>query len=240
MALARLGSAQAAGGQQVAAAKTFAEAKAAFENLRSPGDHSEAVTYGLALTLVNQGYNEVSGDTKPFDQAAALLRPLATGAKPSRRIRQLYAEDMFQLCLAQFGVSPQKGIPDCDQAAGIAARLGALDLSDLDAADLWVAATAVKSLSLIQLGRLAEAQPLAAQSFAMTTKILDRRPDDLQALDSRARDAGYLLAQLARRHHNAAAAADYAQKAVQAAAERVRFDPSNLAAWTDWAYDSLV
>ncbi|MGH8126271.1 MAG: hypothetical protein ACREPK_10560 [Rhodanobacteraceae bacterium] len=235
MALARLGSAQAAGGDHTAATKSFDAAKASFENLREAGDHSEAVTYGLALTLVNEGENAVSSDTKPSDQAAALLRPLATGAKPPRRVRQLYAEDMFQLCLAQTGVSPQKGIPYCDQAASIAAGLGALELSDLDAADLWVGATAVKSYSLMQLGHLSEAQPLAAQSFALTTKILDRRPDDLQALNSRSRDAGYLLAQLARRHHDAAAAVDYAQKAVQAATERVRFDPSNLGAWVDWA-----
>ncbi|HJP98987.1 MAG TPA: hypothetical protein VJ862_10525 [Rhodanobacteraceae bacterium] len=236
MALERLGSAQSNGGNQAAAAKTFAKAKAAFEQLSADGDRSEAVTYGLALTLVDEGENAVSTNTGPYSQAAALLRPLVGDDKPSRRVRQLYANDLIQLCSAQQGQSPQKGISYCGAAAKILTALGALDLSDLDAADAWTQATGEQAYLLIQLGRLSEAQPLAAQNFAMTAKILDRRPDDLTALTSRAIAAGFLLSELAHRQHDATAAADYAQKAVQAAAERVRFDPSNLSAWVIWAY----
>jgi hypothetical protein len=235
MALVRLGSAQFAGGHPDAAGKSFANAKAAFEKLRAAGDHSEAVTYGLALVLHSEGeaalFSHV-GSTEPLHQAAALLRPLTTGAHPARRVRQLDAENLNDICSDT--LSPQKGIPDCDQAARVLTGLGALDLSDLDAADSWVVAVGVKASLLVQLGRLTEARPLATQAFAMTGKILAQRPDDLQALTSRAQTAS-LLAELAHRQYNAATAADYAAKSVQAAKERVRFDPSNLGAWVTWA-----
>jgi len=234
MALARLGSAQAAGGNQSAASKSFDEAKAAFERLRAAGDRSEAVTYGLALVLHSEGEAALFsgvGRTEPLNQASALLRPLATGAHPSRRVRHLYADNLSDICSA--AQAPQEGVPDCDKAAAILTSLGALDLSDLDAADSWAVAIGMKSYLLVQLGHLTEAQKLASQSFTMTDKILYRRPDDLQALTSRALDASG-LAEIAHRQYDAMAAADYAAKSVQAAKERVRFDPSNLGAWAVW------
>lgn len=241
MALARLGSVQIAGGDLAAATKSFAVSKATFEKFRSAGDRSEPVIYGLALALFNQGQGAfVSnvGSTEPLDQAAALLRPLATGVRPSRRVRQLYADNLIDLCGA--APSPQKGLPDCDEAADILTGLGALDLSDLQAADSWVGATGTKAYLLVVLGRIAEAQQLATQTFTLTGKILERRPDDVQSLGSRARTAG-LLAEIANRQHDAVAAADYADKSVQAAQEQVRFDPSNMNAWTNWgsALDSI-
>jgi hypothetical protein len=238
MALARLGSVQIAGGHPVAAAKSFSAAQTTFERLRSVGDQSEPVTYGLALTLFNEGDAAAMtsiGSTAPLDQAAALLRPLATGSNPSRRVRQLYANDLIDLCGARSAQSPQTGIPDCDAAAKILAGLGAMDLSDLEAADSWVGATGLKAFLLVELGRLTEAEELATQTFTLTTKILATRPDDVHSLDSRARTAD-LLAEIANRQYHAATAADYANNGVQAAEEQVRFDPSSMNAWINWGY----
>ena len=68
----------------------------------------------------------------------------------------------------------------------------------------------------------------------MTEKVLARRPGDLHALEDRF-FAANRLALLADGRHDATAAADYAAKAVQAAQDWVRFDPSSLDAWGRWA-----
>ncbi len=61
MALVREGAAQNASGKMDAAYKSFDEAQAVFEKLRAAGDHSEAVTYGLALTLYSKGSTVIGG-----------------------------------------------------------------------------------------------------------------------------------------------------------------------------------
>ncbi|HEU0278000.1 MAG TPA: hypothetical protein VFQ95_09290, partial [Rhodanobacteraceae bacterium] len=234
MALARLGSVQIAAGDSVDAAKSFHAAQVTFEKLRSAGDHSEPVTYGLALTLFNEGDAAAItgvGSTAPLNQAAALLRPLATGPKPSRRAQQLYADDLGDLCTA--APSPLKALTYCDAALQILTGLGALDLTDLDASDSWVNVASTKVFQLVSLGRISEAQPLATQAFALTGNILARRPDDVKSLGSRAATAD-LLSEIAYRQYHVTTAMDFAHQGVQAAEEQVRFDPSNLGAWANW------
>ncbi len=234
MALVRLGTAQIAGGDQQAATKSFDEARAAFEKLRAAGDHGEAVTYGLALILYNENYAAAvsrGGSSAPLDQAAALLKPLVNAVNPSRRVRQLYADDLNILCLVQ---PPQQGLTTCDQALKILEGLGALDLSDLNAAASWADTADTKVGELQALGRTAEAQKLEQQVFTMTEKVLARRPGDLHAREDRF-FAASRLALLADNRHDAAGAMDYVNQAVQAAEDWVRFNPSSIDAWSRWA-----
>ncbi|MGH8152675.1 MAG: hypothetical protein ACREPF_08080 [Rhodanobacteraceae bacterium] len=233
MALMRLGSAQIASGNQKASAKSFADAKAAFEKLRAAGDDGEPVTYGLASILYNEGYQSVTGNgsSTPLDQAAALLKPLANGANPSRRVRQLYADTLNVICLDQ---PPKQGLATCDKALKILEGLGALDLSDLNAAASWADTSDTKAGLLQALGRTVEAQTLEQQVYAMTEKILARRPGDLHALEDRF-FAANRLASIAYSLHDAPATADYADESVQAAQGWVRFNPSSLDAWGRWA-----
>lgn len=233
MALVRLGSAQIAGGHQQAATKSFAEAQAAFEKLRGAGDDDEAVTYGLALILYNQNYATAvgGGSSAPFIQTAALLKPLVSGPNPSRRVRQLYADTLNIICLNQ---PAQQGLATCNEALKILDGLGALNLSDLNAAASWADTADTKAGTLQTLGRTAEAQTLEQQVVTMTEKILARRPGDLHALEDRF-FAAIRLARLAHERHDASAAMKYANQGVRAVENWVRFDPSSLAAWVRWA-----
>ncbi len=94
--------------------KNFGEAQAVFEKLRAAGDHSEAVTYGLALALYNQGSSVVGatgagrGTGAQLQQAADLLRPLVYAPDPSRRVRQLYADTLNYLSHTQ-PMEPARG-----------------------------------------------------------------------------------------------------------------------------------
>src|SRR6185437_13755946 len=188
---------------------------------------------GLASILYNANYGAATGGgiSTPMDQTAALLRPLVNGASPSRRVRQLYADTLNIICLNQ---QPQQALPTCDEALKTLAGLGALDLSDLDAAASWADTADTKSGELQALGRIAEAQKLEQQVFAMTQKVLAHRPGDLHALEDRF-FAARRLAGLADSRHDVASATSYANQAVQAAQDWVRFDPSSLDAWGRWA-----
>ncbi|MHB8405599.1 MAG: nSTAND1 domain-containing NTPase [Gammaproteobacteria bacterium] len=234
MALVRLGSAQMSSGHQQAATKSFGEARAAFEKLRAEGEDGEPVIYGLALILYNEGSlaaTALNGSSAPLDEAAALLQPLVNGANPSRQVRQLYADDLNMVCLTQ---PPQQALATCDEALKILEGLGALNLSDLNAAASWADTADTKAGQLQALGRTGEAQALEQQVFTMTEKVLVRRPGDLHALEDRF-FAASRLAGLAWSRHAAATAANYANQAVQAAQDLVRFNPSSVDAWSRWA-----
>ena len=233
MALVRLGSAQDASGDQKTATKNFGEAEAVFKKLRAAGDDGEPVIYGLASILYNANLGSATGggSTAPMDQTAALLKPLVTGANPSRRARQLYADTLNIICLNQ---RPQQALATCDEALKMLAGLGALDLSDLNAAASWADTADTKSGELQALGRNDEAQKLEQQVFAMTEKVLARRPGDLHSLEDRF-FAVKRLGDLAAGRHDTAAAAAYANQTVQAAQDWVRFNPSSLGAWARWA-----
>lgn len=229
MALVRLGSAQDASGSPTAA-RNFGEAEAIFKKLHAAGDNSEPVIYGLASILYNANYGSAvgGGSSAAMDQAAALLRPIVDSPNPSHRVRQLYADTLNIVCLNQ---RPQQGLATCDEALKTLAGLGALTLSDLNAAASWADTADTKSGELQALGRVEEAQALEQQVFAMTEKVLAHRPGDLHSLEDRF-FAVKRLGDLAASRHDSAAAAKYADEAVQAAEDWMRFNPSSLDAWS--------
>jgi len=237
MALVREGAAQNNSGDIDAAYRNFGEAQSVFEKLLASGDRSEAVTYGLALALNNQGYNAVvgggngHGTEAQLVQAADLLRPLVYGPDPSRRVRQLYADTLNPSSHAQ---PLEKAVAMCDEARKVLVGLGALALSDLDATASYADTADSEARHLLALGRIAEAQVLEAQVYDLADKILVRRPGDLHSLADRSW-AAELLGALARRQHDAAGAALYAEKTVAAGEDEVRFNPSDLGAWQRWA-----
>jgi hypothetical protein len=127
-----------------------------------------------------------------------------------------------------------KGLPACDESLEVLKGLGALDLKDLAAAASWAKTAYSKASILTTLSRLPEAQVLAQQAYTLTEKVLAKRPDDMGSLDNRTYVAG-LLATLASRQYDDAKAAEWADKSIEAAKEKVRFDPSNLSAWLNWS-----
>ena len=235
MALVREGSAQQSSGKVDAAYRNFGEAQAVFEKLRAGGDHGEAVTYGLALALYSQGTGVIGGGggrgtPAQLQQAAELLRPLVYKPGGSRQIRQLYADDLNYLSHTQ---PHETAVATCEEARKVLAGLGALDLTDLNASSSYADTADSEARFLMALGRLDAAQKLEQQVYDLAEKVLVQRPNDLHSLEDRGLAAD-LLSRVAERRHDDTAAADYATREVQAGADWVRFDPSNLQAWWGW------
>jgi len=237
MAMVREAAAENASGKVDDAFKHFAEAEAVFEKLRAAGDHSEAVTYGLALTLSSEGNSFVGGGnngrgtSEQLVQAADLLRPMVYAPNGSRRARQLYGDTLNYLSHEQ---PLEKGVATCDEARNVLAGLGALDLSDLDATASYADTADSEARELLALGRIADAKALETQVYVLAEKVLGQRPSDLHSLSDRSY-AAELLGSLANRLHDDASAADYSNRAVQAGDDEVRFNPADLGSWARWA-----
>jgi hypothetical protein len=233
MAMVREGAALNARGEIDAAYKLFGEAQAAFEKLRAAGDHSDMVTYGLALTLFNEGASVLHGGrgtTAQLVQGSDLLRPLVGAADSSRQVRQTYADILNVLSHMQ---PLEQGVATCQEARKVLAGIGALDLSNLNAASAYADTADSEARHLSKLGRIDEAQNLEREVYDLTEKVLAQRPDDLRSLADRY-FAADLLSTLADRRHDDAAAADYAERSAKAGEDYVRFNPADLATWGYW------
>ena len=237
MALVREGAAQTATGDQESGSKKLGAAQAVFEQLHASGNHGEDITYGLALALFEQGTSvvrargAVGSDFAQLQRAADLLKPLVYGSNPSRRIRQLYGDNLNYLSHTQ---SNEKGIETCEEARKVLAGLGALDLSDLDATSSYADTADSQARYHLALNQIDAAQNLELQVYDLAEKVLAQRPSDLHSLLNRALAAD-VLSQVAERRHDDATAADYARREVQAAQDLVRFDASNMDSWRYWA-----
>lgn len=233
MALIREGTAQSGKGDTDAAYAKFDEAQQVFERLRAAGNLSEPVTYGLALSLFNQGNGVLGGSrgtANELKQAADLLRPAVRESNASRRVQKLYADI---LNVYSHTLPKVEGVAACEDARKVLLGLGALDLSDLDAAAAYADTTDSQARHLLKLGRVDEAQKLEEEVYAMAEKVLAQRPGDLRSMTNRY-FAADLLAALATRRHDDATAADYAQRSARAGESYMLFQPSDIAAWGLW------
>jgi tetratricopeptide (TPR) repeat protein len=233
MAMVREGAALNARGEVDTAYKLFGEAQSVFEKLRAAGDTSEAVTYGLALALFNQGTSVTfggRGTAAQVAQAADLLRTLVQAPNPSRQARQAYADTLNILSHTQ---AKEAGVASCAEARQILVGLGALDYSDLNASAAYADTADSEARHLTSLGRLDEAQKLEREVYDVAEKVLVQRPSDMRSLSNRF-FAANLLGTLADRRHDGTAAADYARRAAQAGEDYVRFNPADLNTWGWW------
>jgi tetratricopeptide (TPR) repeat protein len=128
----------------------------------------------------------------------------------------------------------EQAVRTCDEARKILVGLGALDLSNLEAASSYADTADSEARHLLGLGRIAEAQTLEREVYDVAEKILAHRPGDLHALADRSW-AAELLGALANRQHDDVTAAAYADRAVRAGEDEVRFNPSDLGSWQRWS-----
>ncbi|HET6913244.1 MAG TPA: hypothetical protein VFH71_07875 [Rhodanobacteraceae bacterium] len=237
MALVREGAALQSSGNIDAAYKSFDQAQSVFRGLRTAGDHSEPVTYGLALTLESEGNSTIGnagggrGTVAELVEASDLLRPLVYAPNPSRRVRQLYADTLNYLSHSQ---PLEQGVASCDEARKVLASLGALSLSDLNATASYADTADSEARFLQSLGKIVEAQTLEQQVYDLTLKVLAQRPGDLHALADRSYAAEFLSALAAIRHQDAEAA-NYANLAAKSGEDEARFNPSDLGSWWRWS-----
>jgi len=125
-------------------------------------------------------------------------------------------------------------VATCQEALKILEALGALDLSNLNAASGYADVSDSEARHLLDLGRADEAQKVESQVYELTEKVLVQRPGDLRSLANRF-FAANLLGTLAERRHDDSAAADYAARAAKAGEDFVRFNPADLTTWSWWA-----
>jgi tetratricopeptide (TPR) repeat protein len=234
MAMIREGSAHKARGDLDAADKDWQAAQAVFEKLQKQGDNSEAVTYGLALVLYSQGFAALDGNGRgtpeQLKRAADLLRPLVYGANPKQHTRKTYADI---LNVYSHMLPKEQGITLCEESRNVLVGLGALDLSNLNAASAYADVTDSQSRHELFLGRFADAQKHSQEVYDMAEKVLAQRPGDLRSLLNRY-FAADMLGTLADRRHDDAAAKDFTERSVLAAEDYVRFNPSDMSAWEVW------
>ena len=235
MAQVREGAALLNSGHSDAAFKSLDEAQAVFEKLRAAGDRSEPVAYGLGLIFMYEGQGFIGGGSgrgtdKQLRDAAALLKPLVYAPGATRRVRQLYADDLNYLSHSQ---PLKQGVATCDEARKIFAGLGALDLSDLDATSSYADTADSEARFLLTLGKVGEARALEQQVYDLAEKVLTRRPSDLHSLANRSY-AAELLSAIAARQHDDMAATEFANRVVRSGEDEIRFNPSDLNSWARW------
>jgi hypothetical protein len=232
MALVREGGALLARGDVEAANPRLDEARKLFQKLKASGDQSEAVTLGLALSLFTRfsswGVSGAPGSTmSDLQQAADLLRPLVRAGTGSRATRLVYADTLNYLSHTQ----PESiGIVTCEEARGILAELGALDLTDLKAASVYADTSDSQARHALTIGRVEDAERIEREVYSIAEKVLAQRPGDLRSMANRALAAD-LLGRLAVRRHDYVTGADFAAKSAQAGESYVRFNPSDLNSW---------
>jgi hypothetical protein len=235
MALVRLAGAAYARDDVETAVRSINEARATFQSLRDGGDDSEQMSLGLALALFtpHSAWGPGGGPgAQPGDlqRAAELLRTHAQSAQGSRQAKIIYADILNFL---SHEVSKEEAVGLCEEARQVLRGVGALDLTDLSATSVYADTADSQARHALALGRVEDAARLEQQVYDLAEKVLAQRPGDLRSMRNRALAAD-LLGALAARRHDHAAAASFAQKAERAGEDYVRFNPSDMSAWTYW------
>jgi serine/threonine protein kinase len=201
-----------------------------FERLRSQGDLGEETTRGLALALLLRGgakWDTWESGGADKDRAVALLRPFATSPGSSPRSRLEFANVLSWWSAEQ---PRERGLAGYREARQILTDLGALDLSDLDAASAYGDLTDGEAWRTLMIGRIDDAERLTQESQALAEQILVKRPGDLRAMAVRAWSYNKLGVIEARRFH-LKSALDYAGKYVRATDDWVTLDPADGHGW---------
>ena len=233
MAQVREGAALNASGRTDAAFKLFGEAQQTFETLYAAGDHGDAVSFGLALAIFEQGRTFLlggRGTPQQLIRANDLLRPMVYRANGLREAKLTYADALNYLSHSQ---GYAQGVATSTEGLKVMAGLGAIQLTDLDATASWADLADSQARYLLVLDRADEARKLELQVYDLAEKVLARRPGDLHSLWNRY-FAADLLSRIAARRHDDTAAADYAARSVSAGQDVVRFNPSDLQGWGFW------
>ena len=142
----------------------------------------------------------------------------------------LYADTLNYLSHTQ---ALDKRIATCEEARAILRDVGARDFTDLRAASIYADTSDSQARHSLLLGKVAEAEKLETEVYAIAEKVLAQRPGDLRSMANRALAADF-LGRLAIRRHDYVAATDYAARSALAGENYVRFNPSDLNSWVYW------
>jgi tetratricopeptide (TPR) repeat protein len=175
------------GGKLDTASASALEGIGLLEGLRSRGDTSEGTAIALARGYSIQGLiqltrNDATGLASSA-KAVDLMRPLAEAPDASAELRLAYAEI---LTFFGYGQSAQNlladGVRTEQKTLQILTKLGAEDLTNIDAAALFAEASGRFGEALQGLGRDDEARQACQHALDLVDKVLVRRPGNRLAL----------------------------------------------------------
>ncbi len=223
----RRGIALRAGGDFVRGKSIIEEALAEFDRIYNAGDTSDATIIGFALALEARAGTQGIGPSarmSPLKRAADLLRPLVQRPDASPQIKLRFARTL-SLASNTFGVRGE-AVPRLEEAMTILASMGALDLSNLNAASTY--ATVLLSLGEQEKDREKQ-ESRYREGLALAEKVVAQRPADLNAVATRAH-AFSLLAVSAGRRFDYPARLELRRQADRAYEQYVRLDPGRISA----------
>jgi tRNA A-37 threonylcarbamoyl transferase component Bud32 len=232
MAMARLALVMSRQGDFQTALPMAKEVVDTLEKFRKQGDQSDGTIFAMGLALEAEsgvymaqgGFMAASGS---MQQGVDLLRPFATSAEGSRRVKLQYANLLNYLSHA---IPLEQGVAMCEEALHILAGLGALDFSDLSAASAWADVADSEAREALDLGRLDDAERLEKQVGELAAGVVAKRPGDLRAK----LDLFYspdLLSRIEKKRFHDAEALKLAIQSQQAAEEYLKFNPSDTIGW---------
>jgi hypothetical protein len=219
-------------GKSQAAMPAANEATRLLEQLRAQGDTSEATTIVLALAGAVQAKifsNQQDPRALPTAlRAAELLKPVAEAPQASVAARRAYVEVLTGLGYeqqAQIG-NEKDAVATLQLAKDTAAQLGARDLANMEMAARYAEAGTWQAQALIALGRNAEARQVGSDASAIAAKVLEARPNYLQALRAQEIALG-ALGTLALMEMRPADAVNAQERDLQDALTLVQLDSTN-------------
>jgi tetratricopeptide (TPR) repeat protein len=221
------------------AAVALNEAIEVLTRLRQQGDASETTAIGLALALVNNARN-LDNQGRGADSVrialdgAAVLQPMMTGA-PSVALRRAYGTVMNFVGFAQMRNNDEEtAVKSLEEGRTALRSIDNLALNDVAAAGLYTEVSAWQLGALRALGRVDDARRVGADAIDAASRILEKRPGNMQAMRSR----GLLLSSLAETEDeamNIRKANDLSEAAIRNWREFLRIDPSNAIALNNLA-----
>ena len=166
-------------------------AVAKLKALRTAGDVTEETAIGLSLglgALADVSDREGSGNGLPLSQESeAVLQPYYDAPNASPAVRRAYAKMVTSLGTYQGAA----GVKAIERGREALASLGALDLSDVQAAAEYAYATTFECRALWSQGRTADYARLAREAESLAGRVLDVRPGHLVALRARSDAFGW-------------------------------------------------
>ena len=221
------------------ASKAIAESEALLSQLQKDGDTSEATALALIRAMIVHatvlGAQGDKGAIPKIESALGILKPLAAKADASIAVREVEAEIYDRLgYFQQFLADSTQAIPNLQRSMDIAARHGALDLSNLRMAEIYVDSAAWAVQTSVFTGRYELAEKTGAEGTALAQKILALRPGNKRAITAQAVIATNLTG-IALDQMRPAEALEKSRRAVEMQQILVSMDPGNTVTRNNFA-----
>ncbi len=220
--------------------KVLSEAVEVLSRLRREGDRSEVTAIGLGLGLsasarVLDSQSKELEAGKRAGEAVELLTPLMAGPSPSVALRRAYGATMLYLGFTQMRQSrEEESVKTLEGARAAFRSIDGLSLGDLPSAAAYAEASSWLVEALTRLGRSADAKKIGEEAEPVASRILERRPNHMGALRSRALIlGGFVEVEINDLHRRKALA--FAEAVERDWESFLKLDPGNFIAWSNLA-----